>query len=151
MSRHSSRWTCRELEHGDHLAGVCVDVEPRVVQPDAHGIDRRPDRDRDRDGIEVGPQVAGRLEALQGPSIQLLTAPAPTAGSKLDGRIGISLLYMLLMTHTLQVRTGRYSSPERTFDAVDGGNISFRCNGAILWPQYVASLLVPTIGLRLHQ
>jgi hypothetical protein len=53
--------------------------------------------------------------------------------------------------HTLQVRTGRYSSPARTFDADDGANIDFRCNGAILWPQYVASLLVPSIGLRLHR
>ena len=53
--------------------------------------------------------------------------------------------------HALQVMTGRYSSPARTFDAADGTNINFRCNGAILWPQYVASLVVPTIGLRLHQ
>jgi hypothetical protein len=52
--------------------------------------------------------------------------------------------------HTLQVKTGRYSSPSRTFDAADGDNIDFRCNGAILWPQYVASLFVPTIGLRLN-
>lgn len=53
--------------------------------------------------------------------------------------------------HTLQVKTGRYTSPVRTFDVADGATIDFRCNGAILWPQYVASLLVPTIGLRLHQ
>ena len=53
--------------------------------------------------------------------------------------------------HTLQVKTGRYSSPARTFNAAGGTNINFRCNGAILWPQYVASLVVPTIGLRLHQ
>ncbi|MFZ1995169.1 MAG: hypothetical protein WAU75_13730 [Solirubrobacteraceae bacterium] len=53
--------------------------------------------------------------------------------------------------HTLKVKTGRYSSPARTFDAADGENINFRCNGAILWPQYVASLFVPTIGLRLKQ
>ena len=53
--------------------------------------------------------------------------------------------------HTLQVKTGRYSSPARTFEAADGANVSFRCNGAILWPQYVASLFVPTIGLRLNQ
>jgi len=53
--------------------------------------------------------------------------------------------------HTLQVRTGRYRSPARTFDAADGTNLGFRCNGAILWPQYVASLLVPALGLRLHQ
>ena len=53
--------------------------------------------------------------------------------------------------HTLQVKTGRYSSPARAFNAADGTNINFRCNGAILWPQYVASLFVPTIGLRLHR
>jgi hypothetical protein len=52
--------------------------------------------------------------------------------------------------HTLQVKAGRYSSPVRTFDAEDGAIINFRCNGAILWPQYIASLFVPTIGLRLH-
>ena len=51
--------------------------------------------------------------------------------------------------HTLQVRTGRYSSHAQSFDAADGTNIRFRCNGAILWPQYVASLFAPTIGLKL--
>jgi hypothetical protein len=53
--------------------------------------------------------------------------------------------------HTLQVRTGRYSSPAESFDAEDGTNIHFGCNGAILWPQYVASLFVPTIGLKLKR
>jgi hypothetical protein len=53
--------------------------------------------------------------------------------------------------HTLQVRTGRYSSHVRSFDAADGTNIRFRCNGAILWPQYVASLFVPTIGIKLKR
>jgi hypothetical protein len=53
--------------------------------------------------------------------------------------------------HTLQVTTGRYSSHAQSFDAADGTNIRFRCNGAILWPQYVASLLVPTIGLKLKR
>jgi hypothetical protein len=53
--------------------------------------------------------------------------------------------------HTLQVRTGRYSSHEKSFDAADGASIRFRCNGAILWPQYVASLFVPTIGLKLKR
>lgn len=53
--------------------------------------------------------------------------------------------------HTLQVRTGRYSSHAQPFDAADGTSVRFRCNGAILWPQYVASLFVPTIGLRLKR
>jgi hypothetical protein len=54
-------------------------------------------------------------------------------------------------SHRLQVKTGRYSSRAKTFDAADGADITFRCNGAILWPQYVASLFAPTLGLRLHQ
>jgi hypothetical protein len=53
--------------------------------------------------------------------------------------------------HTLQVRTGRYSSRAQSFDAADGTNIHFRCNGAVLWPQYVASLFAPTIGLKLKR
>ena len=53
--------------------------------------------------------------------------------------------------HTLQVRTGRYSSHAQSFDAADTTSIRFRCNGAILWPQYVASLFAPTIGLRLKR
>lgn len=53
--------------------------------------------------------------------------------------------------HTIQVKSGRYSSPAREFDAGDGTNINFRCDGAVLWPQYVASLLLPTIGLRLKR
>jgi len=53
--------------------------------------------------------------------------------------------------HTLQVRVGRYSSHTHPFDAVDGTHVRFRCNGAILWPQYVASLFVPTIGLKLKR
>jgi hypothetical protein len=53
--------------------------------------------------------------------------------------------------HTLRVRTGRYSSRAQPFDAADSMNIQFRCNGAILWPQYVASLFVRTIGLKLKR
>jgi hypothetical protein len=53
--------------------------------------------------------------------------------------------------HTLQVRTGRYSSRTQSFDAADGVNARFRCNGAVLWPQYVASLFVPPIGLKLKR
>lgn len=53
--------------------------------------------------------------------------------------------------HTLQVRSGRYSSRTQSFEAANETNIRFRCNGAVLWPQYVASLLVPTIGLKLKR
>lgn len=53
--------------------------------------------------------------------------------------------------HTLRVRSGRYSSRALSFDADDISNLHFRCNGAILWPRYIASLLVPTIGLKLKR
>ena len=53
--------------------------------------------------------------------------------------------------HTLQVRAGRYSSGTQSFDAADGTNVRFRCNGAILWPQYVASLVVSSVGLKLKR
>lgn len=53
--------------------------------------------------------------------------------------------------HTLQVKAGRYSSSARNFDAADGRHINFRCNSSILWPRYVASLFVPTLGLKLER
>lgn len=53
--------------------------------------------------------------------------------------------------HTLQVRDGRYSSQKRPFEAAEGTNIRFCCNGAIFWPRYIASILVPTIGLKLKR
>ncbi len=51
--------------------------------------------------------------------------------------------------HTLQVKTGRYSSHAQSFDAADGTNIHFRCNSSLWWPRYLASLFVPTIGVKL--
>lgn len=51
--------------------------------------------------------------------------------------------------HRLQVRTGRYSSPVRSFEVADGGAVTFRCNGAKLWPVYLASLAVPSLALTL--
>ncbi len=51
--------------------------------------------------------------------------------------------------HTLQVKEGRFKSPKRTFDTADGDTVTFRCNGAVLWPVYVASLVKTDLGLRL--
>jgi hypothetical protein len=53
--------------------------------------------------------------------------------------------------HTLKVKSGRYSSRSRSINASNGTNIHFRCNGAVLWPQYVASLFAPTMGLKLKR
>jgi hypothetical protein len=51
----------------------------------------------------------------------------------------------------LEVRKGRYSSPERTFDVADGQVATFRCHGAMMWPRYVASVVVPTMGISLRR
>jgi hypothetical protein len=53
--------------------------------------------------------------------------------------------------HTLQIKAGRCSSHAQSFDAADGTNIRFRCNSSIWWPRYVASLFVPTIGVKLKR
>lgn len=53
--------------------------------------------------------------------------------------------------HTLAVKAGRYSSPTQEFEAGPDTEIHFRCNGAILWPRYVASLFAPKLGLHLSR
>lgn len=53
--------------------------------------------------------------------------------------------------HTLQVRKGRYSSPDLTFDVADGQVANFRCHGAMMWPRYVASIVAPTIAISLRR
>jgi hypothetical protein len=54
-------------------------------------------------------------------------------------------------SHTLQVRKGRYSSPDVTFDVADGQMVDFRCHGAMMWPRYVASIVVPTLAISLRR
>jgi hypothetical protein len=53
--------------------------------------------------------------------------------------------------HTLRIRAGRYSSRERSFDAVDRETISFRCHGANIWPLYVASIVKPDLAIALKR
>jgi hypothetical protein len=53
--------------------------------------------------------------------------------------------------HTLQVTAGRYTSHRHDFDAADNEIVSFLCNGAVIWPVFVASLLKPDLALRLKQ
>jgi hypothetical protein len=52
--------------------------------------------------------------------------------------------------HNLVLRKGRYSSHTRTFDAADGETLDFSCNGARIWPTYVASIIKPDLGIRLR-
>jgi hypothetical protein len=51
--------------------------------------------------------------------------------------------------HTLQLRAGRYSSRNLSFEVANGGVASFRCHGALVWPTYVASFLKPDLAISL--
>jgi hypothetical protein len=53
--------------------------------------------------------------------------------------------------HILRLRVGRYSSRDRSFDATDGEIVSFRCHGAMMWPRYVTSLVIPDLAISLGQ
>jgi hypothetical protein len=52
--------------------------------------------------------------------------------------------------HALQMRHGRYSSRVEAFDVADGGVVSFRCHGAMIWPTYVASIIKPDLAISLR-
>ena len=51
--------------------------------------------------------------------------------------------------HTLQVRDGRKSSGTETFDAVEGGIVSYRCTGKRFLPIFLASFVAPRLALKL--
>ena len=51
--------------------------------------------------------------------------------------------------HTLRIRSGRYSSQERSFDAADGEVVNFRTHGPLVWPVYVASIIKPDLAISL--
>ncbi len=53
--------------------------------------------------------------------------------------------------HTLQVRTGRFSSQAMAFDAAEDESIDFECHGGRIWPILLASLVVPSLALKLHR
>jgi hypothetical protein len=53
--------------------------------------------------------------------------------------------------HTLQMRRGRYCSPERSFEAVDGQTVSFQCHGAKTWPMWLVSFVKLSAAIALHE
>lgn len=53
--------------------------------------------------------------------------------------------------HTLQIRSGRYSSHDHAFDATDDQVVNFRCHGAMVWPRYLASILKPDLAISLRR
>jgi hypothetical protein len=53
--------------------------------------------------------------------------------------------------HTLQLRTGRYCSPDQPFEIAPDEVVNFRCHGAVLWPRYVASIIKPDLAISLRR
>jgi hypothetical protein len=53
--------------------------------------------------------------------------------------------------HTLQVRTGRFSSRTGAFEAAEGETIGFQCHGGRIWPMLLASIVVPSLALKLNR
>lgn len=53
--------------------------------------------------------------------------------------------------HTVKVRDGRYLSRELSFQVIDGQVISFNCHGRRISPIFLASIVVPRLGLNLSR
>jgi hypothetical protein len=53
--------------------------------------------------------------------------------------------------HTLRLAAGRYSSGDHPFEASDGETVNFRCHPAMVWPRYVASIVVPNLAISLRR
>ncbi|HEY6316632.1 MAG TPA: hypothetical protein VI462_01935, partial [Acidimicrobiia bacterium] len=53
--------------------------------------------------------------------------------------------------HNLVLHMGRYSSRTLSFDAADGEVVNFRCNGARIWPTYIASIVKPDLAISVKR
>ncbi len=53
--------------------------------------------------------------------------------------------------HALRLSSGRFTSPERFFDAAAGQVISFTCHAPLIWPQAAAAVIVPGLRISLRQ
>jgi hypothetical protein len=53
--------------------------------------------------------------------------------------------------HMLRVLARRYSSRDYSFDAADGQVVSLRCHGAMVWPRWVASFILPNLAISVRR
>jgi len=53
--------------------------------------------------------------------------------------------------HILHIKAGRYTSRRHPFDTADEEIVNFRCNGARIWPLYVASIVKPDLAISLKR
>ena len=88
------------------------------------------------------------MELRRGPFAIELDGESGGSMDKIDATVEIAVEPG---RHTLRIRTGRYSSPERSFHIADGELVNFRTRGPLVWPVYVASLVAPNIGISLKR
>jgi hypothetical protein len=48
-------------------------------------------------------------------------------------------------------RRGRFTSPERSFEAAAGEVVGFTCQGPLVWPQAAAAVIMPGLWIGLKQ
>ena len=53
--------------------------------------------------------------------------------------------------HTVRLRSGRYFSPQRTFEVAENETVDFAGHGPRYWPLALASLFKPDLWISLHQ
>lgn len=53
--------------------------------------------------------------------------------------------------HTLRLSSGRFTSPERSFDIADGQVVSFSCHAPMFWPHAAAAVIVPGLWISLRR
>ncbi|MFZ0668334.1 MAG: hypothetical protein WAM97_21475 [Acidimicrobiales bacterium] len=77
---------------------------------------------------------------------------------EIDGKVVGSVDYRTTVeipispgTHTLRVFLGRHLSRPRTFEAPDGGVVSFHCRAQLFWPMFIASVIKPDLWIILRQ
>ncbi len=51
--------------------------------------------------------------------------------------------------HTLQVREGRKSSSQETFEVAEGETVAYRCTGKRFLPIFLESFIIPRLALKL--
>lgn len=100
--------------------------------------------------------VTANLVLMRKPPLNLQEVRRGTFDVLVDGRLVGS--YELHKTfeaevepgnHTVEVRDGRFSSRELSFQVSDGQTVSFNCHGRRISPIFLTSFIVPRWGLNL--
>ncbi len=90
---------------------------------------------------------SGRVFGLRRPwQILLDGQPAGSITNKQTAKLPVEPGH-----HTLRLSAGRFTSPERTFEAAAGDTVSFTCRPPLLWPHAVAALIVPSLWISLKR